>query len=508
MRERLLDAQDELERLRGAGAEGSRLAEAYGALGMQLHALALLDVARDAYAAAARLDGADPRWPCYLGAVEERRNDPAAAERRNAACVELRPDYVAGWVRLGQVRSERGDAAGARDAFRRALALDARCAAAMAGLGTLAAREKRHEEARDLFEQALAIAPEADNLHFHLAMAYRALGDAERAARHMERRGEVKVGVRDPLLDRIDALVSGVRGYTELGERLGRAGRYDEAAAALEQAVAADPDDALAHLYLGFVRTRQGRLDDALASFARVRELEPDNERAWFFAGRVHVARGEDAEALAAFREAVRLHPRQARARLELGLQLQRAGEHAAAADELDRAVALDPANAQARLARAFALVRLGRWAGAREALEDDVRTLPDEPAFLHALARILAAAPDAEVRDGTRGLALAEQLSRSMQNLDLAETVGMALAEAGRVDEAARWQRDLIDLARGSGAVGRLPRLRRQLASYEHGGGWREPWDRDDPVFTPTRPGAPITVDEMAAREEGTQPE
>jgi len=491
VRQQLTEAYAETERLRAGAAEAAALAEAYGTLGMRLHAHALLDTALAAYGNAQRLAGADPRWPCYLGSIELRRNELQSAAAHYTACVELRTDYLAGWVRLGQARLEEGADDEATEAFRRALELDPRCAAAMVGLGTIAAREKRHQDARELFERALVIAPQANNIHFHLAMAYRALNETERAAQHMELRGEIKAGVVDPLLDRVDALAGGVRGYTELGQRLGRAGRHDEAARALEQALEEDPDDAIAQLYLGFVRTQQGRLDEALACFERVAELLPDNERSFLFAGRIHVARGDDAQALAAFREAVRLHPELAPARLELGLELQRVGEALAALEQLDRAVALDPGNGRARLARAFARIRLGRWLEASAGLEQDVRSLPDEPAFAHALARVLAAAPDDGVRDGARALALAEQLSRSMQNLDLAETIGMALAESGRVDEAARWQRDLIALARRSDADARVPRLTRQLAQYENGRAWRSPWPSDDPVFTPARDGA-----------------
>ena len=61
--------------------------------------------------------------------------------------------------------------------------------------------------------------------------------------------------------------------------------------------------------------------------------------------------------------------------------------------------------------ARAMALVRLSRYADARVALETAMTQHPDQPGFTHALARILAAAPDDGVRDGRRALALVEAL-------------------------------------------------------------------------------------------------
>jgi len=497
--EQLERVHAEVTRLRDELAPDRRLAEAYGALGMHLHAYSLLDAALPAYRNARRLDATDDRWPCYLGALQQRRNDLEAADARYTECVERRPDYLAGWVRLGQVRLERGTTEPARTAFARALALDPGCAAAMVGLGMIEARAKRFESARGWFEDALERAPEADNVQFHLAMTQRALGDVESAARHMEARGEVKAGVSDPLLDVLGELAGGVRSLTDRGQRLGRAGRFDEAAAVLQQAIEADPEDAVARLYLGIVRTRQGRLDDALTCFGRVTELTPNDERAYLFAGRIHAARGDDAEARETFREAVRLHPELAAARLELGQQLQRGGEPLGALEQFARAVALDPGNPRARLGRAFARIRLGRWAEARTGLEEDLLTLPEEPAFAHALARLLAAAPDNEVRDGDRALALAEELSRSMQNLDLGETIGMAFAESGRFEEAANWQRQLIELARQAGEVDRVPRLEQNLSRYESRRACRLPWPANDPVFAIPRPAAVTTMPDDA---------
>ena len=51
-----------------------------------------------------------------------------------------------------------------------------------------------------------------------------------------------------------------------------------------------------------------------------------------------------------------------------------------------------------------MALVRLRRFQEARDRLADGVKTYPDQPGFAHALARLLAAAPDARVRDGRAG--------------------------------------------------------------------------------------------------------
>ncbi len=47
------------------------------------------------------------------------------------------------------------------------------------------------------------------------------------------------------------------------------------------------------------------------------------------------------------------------------------------------------------------ALILLGRYGEARERLEDAVSQIPGDPLVSHTLARLLATAPEAAVRDG-----------------------------------------------------------------------------------------------------------
>jgi protein O-GlcNAc transferase len=467
-------------------------------MGMHFQAYGLLDASEPCYRNAQQLASDDWRWAYYLADVSRQNGDLDQADGEYRRALELRPDYLPAWVRLGRLELETDRPEPARRSLERAMELDPACAAAMVGLGLVESREKNHADALAWFERALALVPDATNLHFHIAMAHRGLGDLDTAARHMERRGEVKVGVADPLIDELQQLATGVRPFTDLASRLGRSGRYDEAVEVLSRAIASDPSDPIAHLYMGLALTKKGELEAGLAAFRKVIELMPDNERAHLYSGSILSAAGKDLEALAHFREAVRLHPELVSARMELARTLQRIDDHQAALEHYERAVALEPGNAEARLGRAFARIRLERFSEARSGLEEDVVSLPDEPAFEHALARLLAAAPDDSLRDGARALAITEELSRSMKNLDLAETVGMALAEGGRWEEAVRWQSSLLELARQSGEPTRVARVARNLALYRTGQACREPWVKDDPVFVPARARVDATVPAM----------
>ena len=80
-----------------------------------------------------------------------------------------------------------------------------------------------------------------------------------------------------------------------------------------------------------------------------------------------------------------------------------------------------------------------------------------------HALARLLATAPDASVRDGARAKAIVEELLKGQKTTDLGETMAMTLAELGEYSEAAAVQREIIAAAGKAGlhdAVQRMARI------------------------------------------------
>jgi hypothetical protein len=124
-----------------------------------------------------------------------------------------------------------------------------------------------------------------------------------------------------------------------------------------------------------------------------------------------------------------------------------------------------------------MALVRLRRFGEARDVLSRASATFADQPGFAHALARVLAAAPDDRIRDGRRALAIMETLLKSQRTLELMQTMAMALAEVGRFEEAVQWQKNA--LAAGGKRADNLSRYEQRLPC-------RVPWPEDDPIFRP----------------------
>jgi tetratricopeptide (TPR) repeat protein len=466
----------------------TRLADAYGELGLQLQAYDLRQSAVNSYRHAERLAPEDYRWAHLLGSVLQSVGDADRARKRFRRVVTLEPRYAPAWVYLGQLELEQNRRAEARDAFNRALAIEPDCTPCRVGLGRVALLDADYERALELFRQALELSPASSNIHYHLAMSFRGLGQVDEAKRHLEQRGPVKAGIADPLLAEVPTRLRGSRALQDQGVALARSGHLEQAIERFREALKLDPEDSMTRFYVGLAQAKLGRLDAARDAFLEAIRLDPRSQRAHLFLGSVLALQGNDPGAAEAFAAALEIHPGLTAARNERAKALQRLGRYAAALEEFEEVLRGDPGNAEARLYRAFALIRLGRYAEAAGNAEKDREVLPEQPAFAHIQARLLAAAPAPGIRDGEQALRLTDDLWQAMRNVELAETMAMALAELGRFDEAVQWQSAAFERARELGAEDRTEWMSRNLARYRRREPCREPWRDDDPLFVPPR--------------------
>ena len=122
---------------------------------------------------------------------------------------------------------------------------------------------------------------------------------------------------------------------------------------------------------------------------------------------------------------------------------------------------------------KAMALMQLERWEAARDLLHDGFAARPGHHALALALARLLAACPLDELRDGPRALAIARQVAAG-RSASAAEVVAMALAEVGRFGEAVQLQEQVLAAAQRQGLDATY--LRVNLEGYRAGLPCRKP--------------------------------
>ncbi len=97
-------------------------------------------------------------------------------------------------------------------------------------------------------------------------------------------------------------------------------------------------------------------------------------------------------------------------------------------------------------------------------------------------MIRLLAAAPDARVRDGQAALALMRDvLAREPRRVDVNEMMAMTQAELGQFGEAVTWQREALAAAEQLGRPELVGRLTAALNRYEQRQPCRTPWSDDD---------------------------
>lgn len=481
-----------------AATPAAARAQAFGEIAMAYHAHRLLDLAEAAYGNAVRLDPADYRWRYLLGYLYQQQGQHARAVDALRAALELKPDYAPAALRLAHSLAELNRLPEASAALAPALS-DARTRLAAEMLkGRIALLEGRYADAVDQLLGALEQAPGATRIHQYLGLAYRGMGDLERAREQLARGGDGEPAVKDPLLRAMQQHVAGSRLDGLRAEAAMRAGDYASAAAGFQRALRADPDSVPLRINLAHSLMMLGESTAARDHFRRVIELDPEQYVAHYNLGLLAARAGRDQEAIAAFRAALRADPGYARAHAALADALMRAGEFESAARHYREAITLNPTLAVARLREALCLMRAGLESEARQRLEEATAAHPRQAELWEALARVLSTAKDASLRDGDRAVEIAQALLRSRESLSHGRTMALALAEAGHFDDAVAVQETAIALARRQDVDWLLPTLQAELAGYRQHRPSRSGWAADDPLFRPVASAA--SADEVGA--------
>ena len=465
-------------------ANAARRADAYGDMGKLLMAAALHDAAEPHLRRAGTLAPDDARWPYYLGHLYR---TTGALEDSVAAfndVLRIRPDDPLTLLWLGEVHLLLGRPEEAEPLFRTQLAMQPDSVVAHVGIGRAALAASDYARAVEFLEEGLRLSGQtAVGVHYPLALAYRGLGRLDRAEAHMRQRADVAILAEDPLMEELDTLIESPRAYERRGNRALSRRDWVAAAGYFRRGLVLEPADPTLRHRLGTVLFQMGDPGGAFAEFERILQTAPDFALAHFSLGVLLEGAGRRAEAIERFEAAVRHEPAYVEAGLALAGLLRREGRFEDALLQYERVMeeggAGDPRIEEAPFGHAIALVRLGRHGDARDRFGEGMAAYPDQPFFVHALARLLGGTIDPAVRDGARALALMEELPEDARALDLGESMAMALAATGRFDEAASWQRNAVDRAARGGRPDLVPGLQEKLTHYETG----LPWRSDDPV-------------------------
>ena len=414
-------------------------------LGMVYAASELYELATACYEQSVQLDSRKPRCWYHLGLARASQHELDEAIAAVNFVTELAPSFAPAQWRLGLWRLDQANLDLAKTHFRKALDIDGQESAAWVGLAQVHLQRSENQAAAEVLSSFLGSAKAPRNVAYAnglLATAYQRLGRTDEAQAALRRGKDGEADWTDPwqreLLDyrpafgarmlrankalernRIDEALALYRQLrreqpdnpvvlTKLGTALGKKGRFDESITMLNQAVALDPSDFVAHLNLGYsyahksrlapADTTAGFLDLAMKSVRRALQINPSHGPAYGFTGDLLLLRGGYDDAIGAYERAAELDGRNPQWIFQAALieiRLHRWAESTAQLERLTRNV---PDHGDGWRALGVAQMNLGRLDDAQRSLAQAQRFKPDDPALrvaFHLLAKFRRDAAD-----------------------------------------------------------------------------------------------------------------
>jgi tetratricopeptide (TPR) repeat protein len=258
----------------------------------------------------------------------------------------------------------------------------------------------------------------------------------------------------------------------DLGLACLEVGRVKEAIAALQRAVAGNPDYADAYFRLGIALEKQGDIRGAIVAYDNATNLRPSLAEAWFRAGALVFDLGHRNEAIACFRRAATAGGKTTFGRLGKARALLTEERNEEAEQVLRQSLALDRENAMAHDLLGNLLSEFGRFDEARECFQRAISIAPQLAGSYYDLVRCRP------LTGGDSGLLQEMQAALGTPGLEAAQKLRLHLA----IGKAAE---DLGDYALAMTHFDAADAVRRGFASFDSAA-FSVEIDRMISLFTP----------------------
>ncbi len=331
------------------------------------------------------------------------------------------------------------------------------------GLGKALDELGRKEDAIRAWNEVLRLVPDEPAAQYNLGTSLLAEGKGAEALPHLQ------------------AAVKGTPNNANARENLGnvylKMDKLAEATTQYASAAALAPGNAVFLQVLGTVLLKQSRWSDAATVLTEALKLDPKSADANRNLGIARINQGKRAEAIRLFSEAVRLQPDSSDIRFNLGLALLEDNQPGRAAEQFAECLRLNPNETRSHYRLAVTLSQQHQVKDAIFHYHEALRLTPDFPDAMNELARLLACAPEAEVREGAEAVRLAEKACAMTNNqqADMLTTLAAAYAEAGRFQDAIATAQRARDLAASNGQNALAAKAGELLALCQSGRPLRE---------------------------------
>ena len=424
--------------LQSATSDTKQLATLYGKLGNQYLSHNLYTSAEACYDNAIKLAPGYFPWVYYSAYMAQKNGNMKAALSRFELAVELDPEYLPARYRLAQVNLELNRLDEAYALFNELLSNEEFKAAAHNGLGQVYLMKQDYTSAAEHFTRALELAPEANSIHYPLAMALRAAGNQQLAKQHLQQYGKHEIVINDTLVNALEALKDPASRHFVAAMTAVMKKEYANAITEFEQGLEYEPENAAARTSYARVLYLNGDKEKSREQLEQVIAQKPDKTLALFLLALLNDESHNNEEAAELYRRVIKLDPAHEGARFFLGNYYLHIKDYTNASKQYESVMRYTVKNNPAHV---FNLVaRMGGGASDKELIEL-AQQITDRVPNMLSIKRIqillLALSKDEGVRDSELAQNMAEQLYKQAQYPVNMELLALTNASAGDFDLA-----------------------------------------------------------------------
>ena len=495
-----------------AGPNAEQLGNEVGKLGEVYQANDYYKRALQCYTIASELDPKNAKWPHHSAFLCQLMGNNEAAVRFLERTIELSPDYLPAVLKLADINYKSGRADIARKGYQACLQISANNRYALLGLARIAVDESRWEDARDILEKALKRHPDFGAINQLLATVYGHFGRTADKQRLISRSYMRFEEAPDPWTTELQLQCFDVDKLIAMANKAKQLADYERAEEIYKHAIKLDPNNVNGYVETANLYLDLKRFNDANIYLQKAIKVDPSNPQPYFksallllrakkrpkeaekmllkalslneesntyyFLAQCKYQQKQYADAIEYCKKSLELNLARRSAHYLWGNCSKQLGDIDGAIDHYLEELKNNPDFLDARMAAAELLLKQKNYKEVVYHYRQIAKERPDDIAVLNTLGWILAATPDAELRDPEAAVSFSKRACELTQRKVpvLLDTLAVAYASSGDFSRAIAVSTEAARLARLSGEEALANSISSRLKLYQSNKAYVEP--------------------------------
>ncbi len=446
-------------------ADSKQLANQYGKLGNQYLTHDLFTTADSCYSNAIKLAPGHFPWAYYSAYLAQQDGNMQLALTRFKLATELDPEYLPARYRLAQVYLELNLLDEAYTLFNQLLNVPEYKAAAYNGLGQVFLMKQEYTSAAENFTRALELAPEANSIHYPLALSLRATGNKELAKQHLQQYGKRELVINDPLVNALEALKDPASRHFVAAMSAVLKKDYANAITEFKEGLEYEPENAAARTSYARVLYLNNDKENSRKQLDQVIASNPEKTLALFLLALLNDESNNKREAAEQYRRVIKLDPAHEGAHFFLGNDYLRIKDYSNASKHYETVTQNNEKNIPAHVYNLVA--KMGSGASDKELIrlaQQITDRIPNMLSIKRIQVLLLALSSDTGVRNSEMAGNMAEQMYKLAQFPVNLELLALATASAGNFDLAIQQMQKAITAEQQFEKSSNLERMQNNL--------------------------------------------